>query len=234
MTPLEYERKESVYGHSTGIKSNEKGNIFFQIPEKRITPTELQALIKAELPSHLPPSHPLSERLVKETLQLVELAKEHIHSLSSFFFMIETSWKDIEPEQERDSFYSHYHPPRTDKNSLHTLSYFKPIAICEPVNEEFTYINLLENNEYGKPYFVWNNPHQDLINEFETLSQKLKHLPWNKIKFSSDQLLEIKFDSCNLLHNLKNLSSNIFLVLVINDVEFKSVFNPGELKFKYL
>lgn len=230
---LDLEKKDSVYGHSQNIKANEKGNIFYQIPEKRISPDELQQMIRNEVPAFLPPNHELSERLIQESLILVEASKKNIKTLSSFFFMIETSWKDVDSQIERNSFYTHYHPPRSDVNYLHTISYIKPIVIENDVTESFNYINLLQHNEAGKPYFKWKNPHEDLISEFAKLSEKMSSQKWSQLDFHKSKTLEICFDSCNLLHNLKNISSNIFLVLVINDVEFKEYLAPGEIRFKY-
>jgi hypothetical protein len=231
---LNLEKKDSIYGHSQNIKANEKGNIFYQIPEKRITPEQLQNMIRNEVPALLPQNHELSRRLIEQAVHLVEESKKSINTLSSFFFMIETNWKDVDCNTARDSFYTHYHPPRTDVNYLNTISYMKPVVVEQDVNESFNYVNLLENNANGKPYFVWSNPHQDLINEFASLADKMNSAKWTKLNFHKKDTLEICFDSCNLLHNLKNISTNIFLVLVINDVEFKEQLKPGQIRFRYL
>lgn len=229
-----YETQKTAYAHSSLVDESEKGSIFYQIPEGRISPQKLRLLLRSQLAQHLPTSSPFSDMIMEKADYFLALAKKKVTSLSSFFFMIETNWETVAQDKKRNSFYNHYHPPRQQKDQLLTLTYVHPLYIENESTESFNYINLLNHSEKGLPIFSWKDPGTELLQEFDRLQKKLQNQIWNQVSFSTQKSLEIFFDSCNLLHNLKGLGKNIFLVLVINDIETSQNFPLGFIETKYL
>ncbi|AUN99869.1 hypothetical protein C0V70_17515 [Bacteriovorax stolpii] len=231
---LEIEGGSSVYSHQKNIIQEERPSIFYTIAEKRLPMNEVIAMVKSDFATNLPEGH-FSNGIVELTLKLLEKSKDKIDSLSSLFVAIETNWGVIDPRFERRKFYDHYHPPRGDRNEISTLSYFAPLYLENKVDESFNYCDLSKMNLAGKPYSFWkNNNPEKIAEDFIELSQKTLPADWKKILFPENGALEIAFDSFYNLHNLSDLSGNLFLTIVINDVELKTKMTKGGMLFTYL
>ncbi len=231
---IEIESRDSVYGHQQSIANDERPSIFYTIAEKRMPIDDVIALLRKDFHHNLPPSS-FSQEIIEKVLRLLQKSKEKIHSLSSLFVAIESNWGSVDCSFERTKFYDHYHPPRGDKLEINTLSYFEPLYLETEVKENFSYCNLAKLNISGKPAKHWiENNLKDIALDFENLSKQTQEKDWNILKFPETGVLEIVFDSFNNLHNLNGLSDNLFLTIVINDVELKTKLNKGDLHFTYL
>lgn len=231
---LEIEGESSVYSHQKNIIQEERPSIFYTIAEKRLPMDEVISMVKNDFKNNLP-AHKFSDEIVDLTLKLLEKSKKKIDSLSSLFVAIETNWGVIDSRFERVKFYDHYHPPRGDKNEISTLSYFAPLHLETKVQESFNYCDLSQINLAGRPYSYWkNNNPEKIAEDFKELSEKTTASDWKKILFPETGALEIAFDSFYNLHNLSDLSGNLFLTIVINDVELKTKMTKGGILSTYL
>ncbi len=231
---LEIEGGSSIYSHQKNIIQEERPSIFYTIAEKRLPMDEVIAMVKNDFAANLPQGQ-FSNQIVELTLKLLEKSKNKIDSLSSLFVAIETNWGVINPEFERRKFYDHYHPPRGDRSEISTLSYFAPLHLENKIDESFNYCDLSKINLAGKPYSFWkNNNPEKIAEDFVELSKKTSPSDWKKILFPETGALEIAFDSFYNLHNLSDLSGNLFLTIVINDVELKTKMTKGGMFSTYL
>jgi hypothetical protein len=230
---LEISNQDTVYSHVKSINENEIPNLFFSIPEKKIDLTQLSVLLDQNIKKVLPKNSKFTEEILKKISSNISYAKKEIRCLSSFFLSLETSWTDVNPSSQKNSFYSHFHPPRSDADHLYTLTYITPIKIFEPITESFNYVNLLNHGEFGIPYTRFKNTDK-MLSEFSRLRKKFQNFDWTKLIFSSSETIQIKFDSCNVFHNLTGITTNLFLVIVINDVEFLNPISRGSTEIKYL
>lgn len=231
---VEIEGQSSVYSHQKNIIQEERPSIFYTIAEKRLPMADVIEMVARDFPASLPATA-FSKEIVKTTLKLLEKSKTKIDSLSSLFVAIESNWGVIDPAFERKKFYDHYHPPRGDRNEISTLSYFAPLYLENKVEESFNYCDLSQINLAGKPYSYWkNNNPEKIAEDFEELSKKTSPSDWKRIVFPESGALEIVFDSFYNLHNLSDLSGNLFLTIVINDVELKTPLKKGGLSTTYL
>lgn len=231
---IEIESRESVYSHQQNISNEERPSIFYTIAEKRLTMDEVIAQVSNDFHHNLPQSD-FSKEIIEKVLRLLNKSKEKIHSLSSLFIAIESNWESIDSSYTRTKFYNHYHPPRGNNSEISTLSYFEPLYLENDVKENFSYCNMTKLNISGKTAKYWiENNLNDIALDFENLTKQTREEDWNLLEFPKTGILEVVFDSFNNLHNISNLSNNLFLTIVINDVDLKTKLNIGDLKFTYL
>lgn len=230
----EIEGRDSVYQHQKLIKEEERPSIFYTIPERSLSVKEVIENVRNNFLVNLPDSH-YSNEIYEKVLNLLSRAETKINSLTSLFIAIETDWGTVDKKFTRNKFYDHYHPPRGDNLEISTLSYFEALYLEEEVAEKLNYCDMTRLKIAGKPYRFWkeNNP-ADIAKDFKALSEKTNISDWKFLLFPKEGALEVAFDSFNNLHNISDLSGNMFLTIVINDVELKEKLSPGELKFTYL
>ncbi len=212
------ESAESAYQHQQDVSSDEKPSIFYTYPEKTSTIDEIITAVKGHAAQTLPEGE-FSQKIIATTVRCLELAKKQISSASGLFVALETDWSCVDQKFSRRKFYDHYHPPRRGEDSIRTLSYFVPVHSEVEVTECFKYFDLRSIELSGKNYEFWKeNGPKDILKDFKSLSRKVNPEAWSVLPFSPQNIIEILFDSFNLIHGIDRLTSNIFLTLVINDV----------------
>jgi hypothetical protein len=162
------------------------------------------------------------------TKKIISDASTVIESCSSMFIMIEGNLPEQKSELYRKSIYNHYHPLRHGRDECLALTYIELCDYREPVKEFFSYQDF-HSIDYSPPSW-YGMSHHDRAKEL----LRCDTFPMKKFTrtLSKDAVLRIEFDACRWFHGVHSFTSNMWIMIVFNDVNFIDKHNYGPPVFK--
>jgi len=113
-----------------------------------------------------------------------------------------------------------------------TATFISPMLKYAAATEVFHYADLQYHGRESKSmntlfadcktkldyaYAMYNDWHRD----------NYKDLEWNDIAFPNNGTLALRFDGSRYVHSVENISDNVYVVLVFNDVVFTTEYDPA-------
>lgn len=176
-------------------------------------------------------NNPFGEFVRDHVAKVWPLIEDQIDTFSTFNVQIEGSnpYHNI----HKKSMFLHYHPARLDTRKSMTATFITPMLLQSEVNEVFKYADL---EAHGRQSKTMNELFKDCKSKMDYAyamfedwkRENYQGLTWEHIKFPEAGTLAFRFDGARYVHSVENVSDNVFIVLVLNDVVFKDGYDPKD------
>jgi len=229
---------ENIFLHQALRPASERAYMHYVLKEQRNneSPTEyvknIPSIAEEEVFKWLNflADNPFGEFIRDYVAKIWPTISEQIETFSTFNVQIEGSnpYCNI----NKKSMFLHYHPARLDTGKSMTATFISPMLKYAAATEVFHYADLQYHGRESKSmntlfadcktkldyaYAMYNDWHRD----------NYKDLEWNDIAFPNNGTLALRFDGSRYVHSVENISDNVYVVLVFNDVVFTTEYDPA-------